>query len=157
MRTYPTGRGVYKGHFSASKSILTSTSASCHKFLSLFLSSGIFGSRNKPKLFATPTKSRSLMRKIYDASCLEYARTKDTKAFVACLYVIVYQASVGTRDEIVDFPYRAKLDPSAVLYVFARGKWRRRDHQVVRLHHLQRTTLKEGRKGVHSMGFCGPP
>ena len=62
---------------------LTSTSASSQPSRGLSLSSGIRGNRSSPKLFARPTRSRSFKRKMYEASCFEYARTKDTKAFAA--------------------------------------------------------------------------
>lgn len=61
---------------------LTSTSASVHPS-GLPLSSGILGSFNNPYAFATPTRSKFLIRNTYDASCFEYARTNETKALVA--------------------------------------------------------------------------
>lgn len=64
-------------------SLFTSTFALVHSTRLTSFSSGILGSCSNPKLFATPTRSRSLRRKIYEASCLEYARTNETKAFAA--------------------------------------------------------------------------
>jgi hypothetical protein len=62
---------------------LTSKDAFSHPVLFASLSSGMRGRRRSPKLLAAPMRSRSFIRKMYEASCFEYARTKDTKPFTA--------------------------------------------------------------------------
>ena len=55
-------------------------SASCQPSNVAFLSSGILGNLKRPNDLATPIKSRFCFRKMYDASCFEYAWTNETSA-----------------------------------------------------------------------------
>src|SRR5579872_5762387 len=81
-RTCPTVEGDKIEQLNETKAgiELTSTSASSQSSRGIFFSSGILGSLRSPNDWAIPIKSSFLTRKMYEASCLEYALTNETNA-----------------------------------------------------------------------------